>query len=170
MSEFYKTKLDWTDEFVKNNIEIIEKNYSKFPDRNRWNCNVHAIHEDDSDALPLDYSFLRKEYDKVVEEFCRERGHELKHISIIWYNYYKTNQYQEPHRHGDPDTKGFTAVHYMIFDKDNHFETRFADKTRISPTIEQGDILLFPCNWLHYVPPNHADSPRLTVAFTLVIK
>ena len=42
------TNLDWTDEFVKNNIGIIEENYSKFPDRNRWNCigNQRLVQQD----------------------------------------------------------------------------------------------------------------------------
>lgn len=168
-SNFYKDKLPWTRKFVRNNIKIIESNYSRFPTRNRWNCNCHVIHNDDHDALMIDYSFLREEYTKVCKKFCYENDYEFIDLSDIWYNYYKTGQYQEPHAHESGD-KSFTAVHYLIFDKKKHSQTQFCDPTIVAPKVNQGDIIFFPASWEHYVPGNTSTSPRLTVAFTFLVK
>jgi hypothetical protein len=167
---FYKRKINWTKKFVRDNIDIIETNYSKFPNRNKWNCNCHVIHDYEYDVQQIDYSFLRKEYQKVVEDFCRIKNYKLSHLSDIWYNYYKKNQYQEPHDHCPAGMRGYTAVHYMIFDRSKHSETKFTNPKIISPKINQSDILFFPCDYEHYVLGNKTDSPRLTTSFTFILQ
>ena len=172
-SNFYKDKLSWTRKFVRNNIKVIEANYSRFPTKNRWNCNCHVIHDDDRDAFMIDYSFLREEYTKVCKKFCYENGYELVSLSDIWYNYYKMGQYQEPHDHLGNVKDGrfnFTAVHYLIFDKNKHSQTKFCDSTIVAPKVKQGDIIFFPAPWRHYVPENTSTSSRLTTAFTFLVK
>jgi hypothetical protein len=167
-SEFHRRKLKWTNQFVEDNIDIIESNYSKFPNRNRWNCNCHVIHDDDFDVQHIDYPLLREKYEKVVDDFCRKQNLRLSHLSDLWYNYYKRGQYQEPHTHDGPVGKSFTAVHYMIFDHKHHSETKFIDSDIVAPKVKQGHILFFPSNWTHYVPYNQTTIPRLTVAFTFI--
>ena len=110
----------------------------------------------------------REEYEKVVKDFCRKENLRLSHLSDLWYNYYKRGQYQEPHTHDGPVGKSFTAVHYMIFDRKHHSETKFVDSDIVSPKVKQGHILFFPSNWTHYVPYNQTTIPRLTVAFTFL--
>ena len=163
-SDFYKSNLKWTNKFVKENIHIIENNYKKFPYRNRWNCNCHVIHDNDYDVEYINFNFLRYEYEKIVLNFCKKRNLKLKHISDIWYNYYKYEQYQEPQIHKG---NGYTVVHYMLFDKKYHDPTKFTDPKIKSPKIRQGDILFFPANYEHYVPVNKFKVPRLTTAFTI---
>jgi hypothetical protein len=171
---FYVKNLKWTRKFVQNNIKIIEENHKLFPHRNRWNCDCHVIHDDDFDVTQINFSFLRNEYEKVVNELINElnkiQNTELSHISDIWYNYYKRGQYQEPHIHGTADIYAYTAVHYLIYDKKYHSKTEFTDKNIICPQVTQGDILFFPSNLEHYVLENTSNVPRLTVAFTVVFK
>ena len=161
-SKFYKKHLEWTDNFVERNIGAIERNYKKFPSKNRWNCNCHVVHDNDLDAEPIDYDFLRKEYEQQARFFCESRGLKFKGLGPIWYNYYKSGQYQEPHDHDG----GYTFIHYMIFDKSIHSSTKFTDVNIESPEIDQGDILIFDGTIQHYVPANNSTSPRLTTAFT----
>ena len=117
--KLYKRHLKWTNEFVKNNISIIEKNYSLYPSRTQWNNmtvydkeshkfvdiweDVHSVHDYEmKDIYRIDYKFLRQQYTKVTEDVTREYGLEKYGISDIWYNYYKKGQYQIPHKHLGP--------------------------------------------------------------------
>jgi hypothetical protein len=161
--DFYKKYIPWSQEFVKNNIDIVEKNYNLFPNRNRWNCNCHVVHDNDFDVTPIDFAFLRSEYEKIVNNFCKDRNLKSFDMSDIWYNYYKEQQYQEPHIH---DGNGYTSIHYLIFDSAHHQPTKFTSDKIITPKIRSGDILFFPASYEHYVPKNESNSPRLTVAFT----
>jgi len=162
---FYKKNLKWTNKFVKENISNIEKNYNNFPSRNKWNCDCHVVHEDDTDVYPVNYLFLKKEYEKLSKTVCKKFKIKDYHLSDIWYNYYKQNQYQEPHTHAGQG--GLTAVHYLIFNPNYHSVTHFTNEQIKSPKIKQGDILFFPANIEHFVPKNKTDEPRLTVAFTI---
>ena len=160
---FYKTNLKWTKKFVENNIDTIEKNYVLYPNKNRWNCNCHVIHDNDKDVFFIDYNFLRKKYEKIVKNVVKKYNIKKYHLSDIWYNYYKKEQYQEPHTHDG--NNGLTAVHYLIFNSKEHSKTCF-NKIK-SPNIKEGDILFFPDNLEHFVPKNKTTKPRLTVAFTI---
>ena len=164
-NKIFKYHLDWTPDFIKNNICNIENNYSVYPFRNKWNCNVHTIHDYERDVYPIDYNFLRKEYEKLVVKVTKKFGIKEYHLSDIWYNYYKQGQYQEPHIHDG--NGGFTAVHYLIFDPQYHTPTLFDDPKIKSPRVKSGDIIFFPDSFSHYVPQNETDEPRLTIAFTI---
>ena len=55
-SKFYRKNLKWTDEFVRKNINIIEHNYSSNPYKNKWNCNVHSVHDyETKNVYMIDY-------------------------------------------------------------------------------------------------------------------
>ena len=162
---FYKRNLKWTDQFINNNIYNIERNYSLYPHRNRWNCNCHVIHDDDGDVYPIDYKFLRKEYEKLVVKVTKKFSIKEYHLSDIWYNYYKQGQYQESHIH--EGNGGLTAVHYLIFDPRYHIPTVFDNPKINSPSVKSGDIIFFPDSFYHHVPKNETNNPRLTIAFTV---
>ena len=164
-SKFYQKNLSWTHNFVKRNIDIIERNYEKFPSRNRWNCNCHVIHDNDLDAESIDFEFLRSEYENQAILFCESRGLKFNGLGPIWYNYYKEGQFQEPHTH--LGNGGLTAVHYLIFDPRCHSVTKFTDSNIKSPRIGCGDIIFFRDDAEHYVPANETTKPRLTIAFTV---
>ena len=169
-NRIYKRHLNWTKKFVRDNIDLIEKNYSSCPHKNNWNCNVHSMSDNEFDNVPfpgnrIDYEFLRKEYEKLAADVTKKYGIEKYSLSDIWYNYYKEGQYQEAHDH--EGNGGLTAVHYLIFDSKYHSPTLFDDPTIKSPKVKRGDIIFFPDSWMHYVPRNETNKPRLTVAFTI---
>ena len=165
-SKFYRKNLKWTNEFVRKNINIIEHNYSLNPYKNKWNCNVHSVHDyETSNVYRINYEFLRREYEKVSVEATRKFGIKSFRLGDIWYNYYKKGQYQEPHVHDG--VSGLTAVHYLIFDPRYHSYTNFSDTNVKSPKIRGGDIVFFSNTLEHYVPENETDKPRLTIAFTV---
>ena len=171
-SPFYKRHLKWTSTFVKNNLEIIEKNYSLYPTKNKWECNVHSVSASENENVyKIDYVFLKTEYEKIIKDVTKIYGIKDYWVTDIWYNYYKNGQYQEPHSHlgfnNDGIPGGFTCVHYMIFDPKYHFPTKFVDTTFKPPKIKCGDILFFPDDLMHYVPANRSNKPRLTTAFTI---
>ena len=64
--------------FVKKNIDIIESNYIRYPNRNMWNCNCHVIHDNDFDVNQIDFNFLREKYERVVDDFCKYKKLKLK--------------------------------------------------------------------------------------------
>ena len=162
----YKRNLKWTKEFVKNNINIIEENYSLHPYKNKWKCNVHTVHDYETENVyPIDYKFLRRKYEDIVKDVVKKYDIVNYHLSDIWYNYYKEGQFQEPHTHNGDG--GLTAVHYLIFDPKYHSTTKFTDPNIKSPRIRCGDIIFFPDDAEHYVPVNETDKPRLTTAFTV---
>ena len=168
----YKRHLRWTKEFVENNIGTIEQNYSLHPYKNKWKCNVHSVHDYETENVyMIDYKFLRKEYEKVAADAAKKYGIEKYGLGDIWYNYYKKGQYQEPHNHlgkyNEITTKGFTAVHYLIFDPKYHSPTKFTDRKLKSLDVEVGDIIFFSNDVGHYVPKNTSNKPRLTTAFTV---
>jgi len=162
---FWKVHLPWTKKFVKDNIGIIEQGYNLFPTRNNWNCNVHTIYEDDNDVPQIDYGFLRKEYVAVCAEFAKERKLKRVFLGEVWYNYYKKSQYQESHVHeGD-----YTAVHYLKFNRFKHPPTKFTDPKLKSPRVREGDLIVFPANYEHYVEECKSRESRLTIAFGISI-
>tara|TARA_S200002703_G_scaffold92254_1_gene79745 strand:+ start:1558 stop:2061 length:504 start_codon:yes stop_codon:yes gene_type:complete len=164
MVGFYKIKCNWSKDFVEKNISKIEKNYLLYPNRNKWNCDCHSIHDYEKDVEKINYDFLRDEYTKIANQICKDQKY---HLSDIWYNYYKKQQFQEPHTH--EGGFGFTAVHYLIYDPKVHSKTEFTNKEITPPDVEEGDLLIFPCWWEHFVKENNSEKPRLTVAFTITI-
>ena len=162
---FWKVHLPWTKKFVKDNIDIIEKGYNLFPMRNNWECNVHTIYEDDNDVPQIDYKFLSKEYIDVCTKFARSQKLDRVFMGDVWYNYYKKSQYQEPHVHDSH----WTAIHYLKYNRFKHPRTRFTDPKIKSPRVREGDLIVFPGKYEHYVKECKTDDPRLTIAFGISI-
>jgi len=165
-SDFYREHLSWTKKFVRDNIQTIEKNYDSRPNDNPWDCDCHVVHDNNKTFDPIDFELLRRNYIKPITNFCKRNNYKGCSVSNLWYNYYKKNQYQEPHIH-DEHGVGYTVVHYLLFDKRYHSQTQFTDPGIVSPKVRAGDVLFFPASYEHYVPENDSDVPRLTVAFTI---
>ena len=158
---FWKMNLSWTKKFLQDNIDTVENSYRLFPSRNRWDCNVHTVYEEDTDDPKINYQFLRNKYMEASAEFARIQG--ISHIFIgdVWYNYYKKSQYQEAHTHHSK----WTAVHYVKFNRFKHPPTKFTDHNIKPPRVKQGDLLIFPGHYEHYVEECQWNEPRLTIAF-----
>lgn len=164
---FIKTQVKWTDKFVNDNILIIESNYQKFPNRNRWSCNCHVIHDNDFDVDQIDFLFLRNEYKQIIKNLFDKTGITNDfYMSDIWYNYYKLGQYQEPHTHDST----FTVVHYLILSETDS-KTSFTNKNiqEKSLSVEQGDLIMFPGWYEHEVLPSKFNTNRLTIAFGVTL-
>ena len=71
---FWKMNLSWTKKFLQDNIDTVENSYRLFPSRNRWDCNVHTVYEEDTDVPKINYQFLRNKYMEVSAEFARIQG------------------------------------------------------------------------------------------------
>ena len=157
---------DWSQKFLDENLSKIEKNYSLFPKKNRWNCDCHVIHDDDQhqNLHHIDYHFLRNQYTDIAKKITTEFYNDSNfYLSDIWYSYYKKNQYQEPHTHDST----LTAVHFLQYNKKFHSPLEFTNSSynQISSEICQGRLIIFPGQYEHFVRPNLHDFPRITIAF-----
>jgi hypothetical protein len=100
----------------------------------------------------------------------------LKFISSeVWFQEYKQNMNHAVHNHG---STGFSSVCFIEYDKKYHKPTTFispfnnyitGELERYEPDVEEGDIIFFPSNLLHYVPTNLVDKVRIIVSFNLIL-
>ena len=79
------------------------------------------------------------------------------------------------HNHGPG---GFSSVCFIEYDKHNHKPTTFissfgnyitGELERYQPDVEEGDIIFFPSNLLHYAPTNLSKITRTIISFNLDI-
>tara|TARA_A100001011_G_scaffold35883_1_gene34190 strand:- start:3858 stop:4589 length:732 start_codon:yes stop_codon:yes gene_type:complete len=112
-------------------------------------------------------------------------------VREIWFNYYEKGQYQETHMHLPHDSLSHNfSFNYVLQegeDEDlcdlvllnkNHsltetlnkdiFETYAECQEKIFP-MNTGNILIFPCDMMHYTTPHKGDLPRITVSGNLRI-
>lgn len=109
-----------------------------------------------------------------------------------WYNIGYEGHSQEEHDHlgGYPSTI-FSAIHYVVFDKNEHTATQFLNPLHtlfwgatqntlfsdnlpndwqnrlFRPDVEEGDIIFFPSFVRHSVPTQHSPMLRATVALNI---
>jgi len=95
--------------------------------------------------------------------------------SEVWFQQYNHNMNHAVHTHGP---MGFSSVCFIEYDKDNHKPTTFispfgnyitGELERYEPDVEEGDIIFFPSNLLHYAPINLSKITRTIISFNLLI-
>jgi hypothetical protein len=190
-SLFYKTKLNYTkkDSLVKD----ITRRYEISPILKPlgWSDNVHSsfYYEKNSNdflysrsGIPLDLVDYLNE--KINFLNFDENLHNLGkfHVSEIWYNAYKENQYQHPHRHHnfeDGNKVMFSAIWYLKFNPLEHTATRFYNPNfdfekmknfstfSYIPPVEENDLIIFPSIIKHDVPKQTSNNLRITIAFNI---
>lgn len=137
------------------------------------------------DIIENHKDLLKREYIECMREvFDKEFDVE---IGSIWYNVYTDSEYQEIHDHlGTPlRPSHFSFIHFLSFNKDEHNPPEFRDplsqirnlsleldRTRCGdvyvPSIEEGDLLMFPSYLQHYVPAGKPTLyPRITISFNV---
>lgn len=93
----------------------------------------------------------------------------------VWFQQYNHNMNHAVHTHG---SMGFSSVCFIEYDKDNHKPTTFVspfgnyitgELERYEPDVEEGDIIFFPSNLLHYAPTNLSKITRTIISFNLHI-
>jgi len=94
----------------------------------------------------------------------------------VWFQKYEKNMNHAVHTHGPT---GFSSVCFVEYDKNVHKATTFispfgnyitGELQRHEPKVEEGDIIFFPSNLLHYAPVNLSDKTRIIISFNLIIE
>jgi len=95
--------------------------------------------------------------------------------TAVWFQKYDISMNQAVHTHG---ATGFSSVCFIEYDKNKHKPTTFVspfgnyitgELERYKPDVEEGDIIFFPSNLLHYAPINLVKEVRTIVSFNLDI-
>lgn len=111
---------------------------------------------------------------KEIELFEKDVGFNLI-SSEVWFQKYESNMNHAVHNHGPT---GFSSVCFIEYDKHNHNPTTFispfgnyitGELERYQPDVEEGDIIFFPSNLLHYAPTNLSKITRTIISFNLDI-
>lgn len=131
-------------------------------------------------------SILEKKYAKCLDSFF-DCNYSIM-IDEIWYNCYTDGEYQEDHDHlgGAFGSVHFSCIHFLSFDNIRHEAPKFRDpldqlrnlslemdrneyQDYYSPTIEEGDFIMFPSYLRHSVSPceHTPDYPRITIAMNI---
>lgn len=161
--------------------------------------NMHTSYNNPELKNPIDWTEAKDVYTRYVNKFLIEFfGHLPKwHFQgDVWYNAYSSNQTADIHDHL-PDH--FSVVHFLKFNPEVHNPIEFVNPNeqlakhvrrfspglinsidrfhqdhslfveRFMPTVNEGDIIIFPSSMLHGVPLSLSDEVRVTVAFNIVI-
>ena len=111
---------------------------------------------------------------KEIELFEKDVGFNLI-SSEVWFQKYESSMDHAVHNHGPG---GFSSVCFIEYDKHNHNPTTFispfgnyitGELERYQPDVEEGDIIFFPSNLLHYAPTNLSKITRTIISFNLDI-
>lgn len=93
----------------------------------------------------------------------------------IWFQKYENKMDHGIHNHG---SVGFSSVCFIEFIKNIHtptvfvspFSNHITDEFEMyAPDVEEGDIIFFPSNLLHYVPTNLSNISRTIASFNLCV-
>lgn len=119
-----------------------------------------------------------REVERVLSDEINKVNSSLKinlEIQQVWFQDYETGMDHAAHVHG---ALGFSSIVYIKYDK-THPSTVFispylssitGDHVKFSPDVEEGDIVFFPSNILHYVNRNQSDQNRIICSFNLRVK
>jgi len=147
-----------------------------------WSCDVRTEFQG---AFPQE---IKECYNDVLKEWKDELGlFDRPYIDEIWMNAYEQSQFQESHSH----LPGFfSGIHYLVFDPEEHVSTTFQNpqdaihsfmfdadfmdgnlnehlKENYCPSVEEGDIILFPSQLRHFVGKNDSKKLRMTISFNI---
>jgi hypothetical protein len=95
--------------------------------------------------------------------------------SEVWFQKYENSMNHAVHTHGPT---GFSSVCFIEYNKNTHKPTTFispfgnyitGELERYEPNVEEGDIIFFPSNLLHYAPSNLSNEIRTIMSFNLQI-
>lgn len=109
-----------------------------------------------------------------IELFKRDVGLKINlSPSNFWFQEYNQNMNHSVHNHG---TGGFSSVCFIEYNKNYHKPTTFISPfedhitgglKEYIPDVEEGNIIFFPSNLLHYAPVNLSNKSRIIMSFNL---
>lgn len=136
----------------------------------------------------------RKYINKFLIEYFGEGYHNWEIIGDIWYTAYGPGQTANIHEH-IPDV--FSIVHFIKFNPEEHWPITFinpqgstikylldsnpelknridfnhlghgAYHPRFTPSLDEGDIVIFPSHLEHMVPMTDSKEIRISIAFNI---
>jgi len=108
-----------------------------------------------------------------LAEFCKEISSTSLDIIDCWTVSYMKGGFQSPHSH---TVSKYSACLYYGFDNNEHDGTRliinnYSAETNgtsiITPRAEEGILLIYPSNYLHFSTPNKSENPRTLICFDI---
>jgi uncharacterized protein (TIGR02466 family) len=120
---------------------------------------------------------LCKEIKKYLEKFIEQEGYDIPSLETedCWLNWYKKNNYAQPHKHGsaiatvlfvDVEKSNnklfFHSDDYSVLVKKNDTSINFSDVKEI--TANDGTVIFFDGSINHSVSLNTTDNTRITMA------
>jgi len=189
----------WCGELTSHLTDIGGQNQIKEWCEPIWrNSNSLSSMKVDATTMPMKYRDFIGEFEKLLsDEFIKFATLLQPNTSYdicateIWFNYYEKGQYQEPHMHLPVNSLSHNfSFNYVLQegeDEDlcdlvlmnkNHTLTETLNKEfflqynecqeKIFP-MNTGNILIFPCDMMHYTTPHKGDVPRITISGNLRI-
>jgi uncharacterized protein (TIGR02466 family) len=105
------------------------------------------------------------------------------YITQSWANYTEPNEYHHKHSHPNSFISGVFYVNaiknedMIKFYKDlppafqiNHNQSNNYNSNDVAILVETGDLVLFPSNFQHNVPPTTSKETRISVSFNTFIR
>tara|TARA_R100000544_G_C2205057_1_gene48817 strand:+ start:159 stop:782 length:624 start_codon:yes stop_codon:yes gene_type:complete len=144
-----------------------EKACSVMAKRTAWNSHLRYQSLDN----------LCKEIASHLEKFIEKEGYDIPKLVVTdcWINWYKKNQYAQPHRHGhclsvvffvDVEKSNgkffFNSDNYAVLTKKSETHTNYNNTVQVD--VKDGTILFFDGSISHSVSSNTSDNNRITVA------
>lgn len=127
----------------------------------------------DGNLIRTSHNIKTNVFDDEIKKFEIDCGVETSCLAF-WFQKYSKGMNHDVHHHGFNSFS--SAVCFVEYNKEEHeapvFISPFADCisgeiNRFSPDVDEGDIIFFPSNLMHYVSANHSDKERLVVSFNL---
>lgn len=170
---------DLFDEFLSND--------ENFTAPEHWHCNVSTTIYNDSN-LDAPWSELLDCLREQINQFLEETQ-PTKDIELIpqeaWANKYKQRDFQEYHDHSVPNCNLSMVYFYkepseVLFRFYDNEDARYKhsglkevlsipSSTSITPKAKQGDVIIFPSHYPHYVVPNREDAERITLSANFLV-
>lgn len=132
------------------------------------------------------FAELKKTIDAHIKEYINivyPNSNLDVYITQSWANYTEPNQYHHKHSHPNSFISGVFYVNaiknedMIKFYKDlpfiyqiNHNQPNNYNSGDVAILVETGDLVLFPSNFTHNVPPTTSKETRISIAFNTFIK
>ena len=132
------------------------------------------------------FAELKKKINEHIKEYVNiiyPNSNIDVYITQSWANYTEPNQYHHKHSHPNSFISGVFYVNaiknedMIKFYKDlpfiyqiNHNQPNNYNSGDVAILVETGDLVLFPSNFTHNVPPTTSKETRISISFNTFIR
>jgi uncharacterized protein (TIGR02466 family) len=132
------------------------------------------------------FAELKKTINKHIKEYINivyPNSNLDVYITQSWANYTEPNQWHHKHSHPNSFISGVFYVNaiknedMIKFYKDlppafqiNHKQSNNYNSQDVAILVETGDLVLFPSNFTHEVPPTTSKETRISISFNTFIR